>query len=949
MKKANLFKGISAIACSLFGVAICMSALAFEREGDINRFLGIKADLIDGDDGYQKKFSSETELYTFEEKHNVQMEEEGSVLLRNVNHALPLSEGERKVTLFGNTSVHDIFHGSAGGAANKGISLHDSLVEAGFSVNDTVYNKVKDLDLIPTNSNIAEAPASVYSTADLGDYKDVAIVVIGRYAGEANDFDVNDSYGVPELSFHQSEKEMMDFVTSAGFGKVVVLLNTTSTMDLGWLEDYNVDACIYTGYYGYYGTKGVAAMLKGEASPSGHLVDTYATSSLSSPAMANYGDYRFSDLGTALYHSEYMVYAEGIYIGYKYYETRYFDQVNGLHNASSSKGSFIGSTWDYEKEVIYPFGYGSSYATFEQRLDSLTWNQVEHTIQANVTVKNTSATYSVPTKDVIQLYVSLPYEDGQVEKSAIQIIGYEKTDALAQGEEKTYTISIDDYFLASYDSKATNGKDPSKKGCYTLDAGDYYFAIGNGSHAALNNILALQGKSNLVNPSGTDIPADASNALKINLASYDNTTYATNPTTGNVVSNQFDEIDINTYIPNKVTYLSRNDWETFPEATTSISTTEDATGYLTKHMKAKTALYEKLSDAPDTGEFTYGQDAGIRFIDMLGVEKDDPKWDTFINQLTVNDLLTIIGDKRGNAAITSVVFPATAIDNGPDGVLGMRTHVDSTLACCTYNKELIAERGELMAQETFFAGLHCLLGGGANLHRIPYGGRAFEYYSEDAVLSYYAGRVQSQAMQENGLLTVYKHFVANDQELNRHGVATFMYEQAFRQNQLRGFEGLLTKGASLSVMTSYNRIGVIPTAASKPLLTNVMRGEWGFEGFNMTDSSKDATSYMFTPDCLEAGTDLFLNDSARSIDAKTYVIKSRDGHLFSTLRDIAKRYFYSYLHSKVINGLSDIEEVVVVTPWWKTAIVVLDVSIGVIALAGFALAIVFAFVKRGEN
>ncbi len=949
MKKVNLFKGISAIACSLLGVAICMSSLAYEREGDINRFLGIKADLIDGDDGYQKKFASEDELYAFEERHNVQMEEEGSVLLRNVNQALPLKESERKVTLFGNTSVHDIFHGSAGGAANKGISLHDSLVEAGFSVNETVYEKIKNLELTPSNSNIAEAPATTYSMSDLGDYKDVAIVVIGRYAGEANDFDVVDSYGVPELSFHQSEKEMMDFVTSVGFGKVVVLLNTTSTMDLGWLEEYNVDACIYTGYYGYYGTKGVAALLKGEASPSGHLVDTYAASSISSPAMVNYGDHRFSDLGTALYHSEYMVYAEGIYIGYKYYETRYFDQVNGLHNATSSKGSFVGSTWDYEKEVIYPFGYGSSYATFEQNLDSLTWDQINHTIEAKVIVKNTSATYNVPTKDVIQLYVSLPYETGQVEKSAIQIIAYEKTDALALGEEKTYTITLDDYFLASYDSKASNGSDPSKKGCYTLDAGDYYFAIGNGAHAALNNILALQGKSNLTNPSGTDITPDAGNAKKVNLASYDNITYATNPVTGNVVSNQFEDVDINTFIPGKVTYLSRSDWETFPEPTTSISTAEDATGYLKTHMSAKTALYEKPSDAPNTGDFTYGQDAGIRFIDMLGVEKDDPKWEEFINQLAINDLLKIIGDKRGNDAIPSIVFPATAIDNGPDGVLGMRTHVDSTLACCTYNKELIAERGELMAQETFFAGLHCLLGGGANLHRIPYGGRAFEYYSEDAVLSYYAGRVQSKAMQDNGLLTVYKHFVANDQELNRHGVATFMYEQAFRQNQLRGFEGLLTKGASLSVMTSYNRIGVIPTAASKPLLTNVMRGEWGFEGFNMTDSSKDATSYMFTPDCLDAGTDIFLNDTERTADAKTYVVKGRDGHLFQAIRDVAKRYFYSYLHSKVINGLADIEDVVVVTPWWKIAIVALDISIGVIALLSFGLVIVFTFVKREEN
>lgn len=948
MKKRNLFKGISAVACGLFGIAICMTSLAFERTGDINRALGIKADLIEGD-GYAKKFATADELNEYAEKHTIQMEEEGSVLPRNVHNALPLKGNERKVTLFGNTSVHDIFHGSAGGAANDGYSLYDSLTEAGFSVNKTVYDKIAALNLSPGNSNIAEAPASVYELDDLGDYKDVAIVVIGRYAGEANDFDVNDSYGVPELSFHQVERDMMDFVKGAGFGKVIVLLNTTSTMDLGWLEEYDVDACIYTGYYGYYGTKAVAKMLKGESSPSGHLVDTYAASSLSSPGMANYGNFRFQDLGNALYHSEYMVYAEGIYVGYKYYETRYHDQIMGLHNATSSDGAFMGTNWDYEKEVIYPFGYGGSYATFTQTLDSLVWNKEKGKVEATVTVKNTSTDFDVPAKDVIELYVSLPYEEGQVEKSAIQIIGYEKTDALAKGEAKTYTLSVDDYLFASYDSNAANGKDSSKKGCYTFDAGDYYFAIGNGAHAALNNVLAAKGKSGLKNSADTDIAVSASNAVKVNLATYDNLTYAVNPITGALVYNQFDDCDINYFIEDRVTYLSRSDWNTFPEAITDLNTEEDASGFLTTHMKATSSLYTKPEDAPDTGKFTTGAEPTIRFIDMLGVEKDDPKWDEFINQLTMAEILGIIGDKRGNDAIPSVVFPATAIDNGPDGVLGMRTHVDSTVACCTYNKTLLSERGELMAQETFFAGLHALLGGGANLHRVPYGGRAFEYYSEDGVLSYYAGRVQSIAMRKNGLISVYKHFVANDQEINRHGVATFMYEQAFRQNQLRGFEGLLTKGASLSVMTSYNRIGVIPTAASKPLLTEVLRREWGFEGFNMTDSSKDATSYMFTADCVEAGTDLFLNDSSRKDSIRENVIKQRDGHMFSLVREIAKRYFYSYLQSKVINGLTEVSEVKVSTPWWQTAVIGVDIGIGAIAVVGLGFSLVFTFAKKKED
>jgi beta-glucosidase len=273
-----------------------------------------------------------------------------------------------------------------------------------------------------------------------------------------------------------------------------------------------------------------------------------------------------------------------------------------------------------------------------------------------------------------------------------------------------------------------------------------------------------------------------------------------------------------------------------------------------------------------------------------------------------------------------------------------------TLSAATYSKELLKQRGELLAEDALYIGIGMVYGGGCNLHRSPYSGRNFEYYSEDAIVSYYAGRAQGEAMTRKGLLGAFKHFLANDQETNRHGVATFMTEQALRENTARAFEGALTDGAALANMGSYNRIGVIPTSSSKALMTDVLRNEWGFKGISITDSSKDAASYIFTADAIEAGTTLFNNDGKRADECRDLLIKNRDGYIWGKVREQAKNFFYAYAHSNVMNHFADGQTTVEVkVPWWKPAVISINAVLGGLALLSVAGYAVFMILEKRKG
>ncbi len=968
MKKTNLFKGLATTFGSLAAVCLFMTALAWDRAGDINSHLGINKkseEDVSTEGAYPSAYDSKAEMLEAEKNYTIQCEEEGSVLLKN-NGALPFASNIKNVTLFGSAAYTPAYHGGSGGPSNTGTDLKTALTEAGYSINETVYNKIgnayKTLTASKTHrsdGHIGEVPASTYSASDMNGYKDAAIVVLCRYGGEANDMNPVDADGERELALHPVEKEMLEFVKSQGFGKVIVLLNTGYAMEVGWLDDYNVDACLWIGFPGESGMYGVANMLKGTASPTGRLVDTYAEHSFSSAAMQNFGDFNFTDLeaeGIGQYHKEYLVYAEDIYVGYKYYESRYEDLVFGRRNADGNYGCYAseGGKWSYDAEVTYPFGYGLTYTSFKQEVKEIKWDRSAKKVTATVEVTNTGSNYTTPVKDTVQLYAALPWEEGQAEKSAIQLIGFAKTKALAPGEKAEVTIEAEDYLMATYDENATNGADSSKKGCYTFDKGTYTIAVGENAHDALNNVISLRdaaGKYTLTDGNGNTVSGNPSMAKTFEVDALDNTTYATS-FTGTTVSNQFPEVDINNYEKNEVTYMTRGDWSTFPKSYDSLTTAKDSSGFIKSNMVNKADPYTKPTDAPTSG-FNFsknradGETAAIKFYEMHDVDYDDEKWETFIDQLTIAELYTIPGEKMANDAIPYIGYPANSSGDGPDGLQsGGKLHVAETLAACTYNTDLIKQRGEFLAEDGLYNGMNCVYAGGANLHRTPYGGRNFEYYSEDANMSYIMGMEQAKAMSSKGIISCFKHFCGNDQETNRHGVATFMTEQTLRHGDLRGFEGALGKGGSLGNMSAYNRLGVMPTASYKALMTTVLRDEWGFKGISMTDSSKDAQTYIFTGAALDAGTDQFNNDAGRCTDIKAYIVTQRDYYIWKKCREVAKHFFYAYSRSFLINGLTAETVVTTTTPWWKTAIIALDSVIGgltVLSLGGY---VYFEFVKK---
>ncbi|MFA6861438.1 MAG: glycoside hydrolase family 3 C-terminal domain-containing protein [Bacilli bacterium] len=953
--KFRLFRGLTGVSLVALSLMVFGSILAFENSGQVNVFLN-----INNSTSGHSNYSSVDEMRIAERKNEVITQEEGSVLLFNNNKALPL-QSTNKVTLLGRTAADNIFKGGSGGSTTTdeaATSLYEVLKDKGFSINEKVYSSLKSSDISRSRGNIGEVPSSFY-TDDLkstfSDYSDAAIIVLGRYSGEQQDFtskgdsnqdnsvnennDPIDVEGVPMLSLHESEREMIKIAKDSGvFKKIIVILNTATTMEIDDLESLGVDSCLWVGYPGFAGFEGVANILAGEADPSGRTVDTFATDSLSSPAMRNYGTFSWDNVTTDG-QSKYLVYAEDIYTGYKYYETRYHDQILNINNAKSSSGCYNSNgNWNYADEMTYSFGHGISYASFNEEVNDITWNRETHQVTCNVTVKNTNSesNYKGESKDVVELYVSLPFQSGQAEKSAIQLIGYTKTKGLKPGDSQKVQIIADDYLFATYDNNAINGADTTKKGSYVFDAGDYFFAIGSDAHDALNNVLASQNVVSLIDEKGKTVDGDSNKVHKETLASLDNKTYAVSPDTGEIVSNHFDDMDINYYESGAVTYLTRNDWNTYPNRITGLSATDEMKTVLDGHT------YTKPSDAKDINEFKYSQnyDTPITLKDMKNVDyENQEKWDSFIDQLTPTQLAKIPGEKFGNDAISELGVPTTQSADGPDGIQANTgfSHVSEVVSTSTYNDELIANRGKFMGEDGMASGQSGVYGFGANMHRTPYGGRNFEYYSEDMILSYLAGGVQTKAANEMGLTTYVKHFCANDQEVWRNGSSTIMTEQTYRQGPLKGFEGSFTKGGSLGTMTSNARVGLKVVSMDYETMTTVLRKEWGFKGVSMTDSSKGSRYYLYTQESIAAGIDQFNNDETRGTsDMKNYLIKEKDGYMWQRCREIAKNYFYMLTKNFVMT--SD-EPIVVTTPWWETAIYsILGVGIGVsVALLSFTV------------
>lgn len=989
MRRSRLWTGLASVSSFFLAASILGTNCMMGYQGTINQALGISTSKVvnDGDVSAEDTTYFESEygelnaenlqkLIADTYKESVTEQEEGSVLLKNENRALPLTSEETSVTLFGHAVAQPLYKSnSAGSSGYKGeycIDLYTAMTDAGFQVNDTLFDAYKNSSTSrssgvasfgqeATEWALGEEELSFY-TQELQDswkdnYNDAAIVMLSREGGEGAELQTEDPTGISQLALHQEEKDLLQMIKDSGkFEKVIVLINSGNAMELNWLDEYDVDACLWIGLPGQRGFEGVANILTGEANPSGHLTDTYAVDSLSSPAVVNgsFNNQKWTNLDYVLENTTdgednlawYSVQAEGIYVGYKYYETRYEDTILGQGNAASVKGASTGSSWNYNQEVQYPFGYGLSYSSFEQTLDRV---ELEgDTIKVTTTVTNTG---NAAGKSVVQVYAQTPYGDyekeNKVEKSAVQLLDFGKTEVLEPGASETVTIECDKYLLASYDYMNAKG--------YIISEGDHYISIGDDSHDALNNILAAKGASGMVTVSGSEASGNVNKTYKWN-EKFDDKTYRNSEYTDQEVTNQFDDCDINYWQDNAVTYLSRSDWDaTYPVSASKIEATDEMIEVLNG------IYYEKPEDALSVSDYTLGDNQDIPLATLIGADYDDEAWETYLNQFTLEELATITADNFGTAEIASVGKPAVVVGDGPDGAGGTfdeKKYGDGRDDCCfpcenilaaTFNKDLLQRRGELMAEEAMYLGMAEVWMPGTNLHRTPFGGRNFEYYSEDAVMTYLCSIQEVQAMEAKGVHAGEKHLTGNDQENNRQGISLFFNEQAFREGSLRGTEGALTEGGGQAVMHAFNRLGMKWCSSSSALCTQVLANEWGFKGHQETDAVASAEGYKtHFATSLAAGTNTYCLDfSGASSKALVKEIQDNDdGYLLGKLRDSAHNYLYIIVNSSVMNGYSTDSKVESVTPWWQPA---MYTAIAVFAVLEILFLVLLTRGKRKEN
>lgn len=641
---------------TIFGASCAMS-----YAGVVNGMLGIQTSQVvktegggDEDTAYFKSAYGEISADSLKQLKEdayaeaVLEQEEGTVLLYNKNNALPLDKKEQ-LSLFGHAVVQPLYRSQSAGSraysTNSGVDLYKALGSLKFKVNPALYNAYRTSGTerktgAGTFFNETSDPASLWSIGEepisfytdelksswAAGFNDVAIVMLAREGGEGVELYMETpTEGISQLALCQEERDLLAMIRDSGaFKKTIVLLNSGNPMEVDWVEEYGVDAVLWIGCPGEKGFTGVANILAGNANPSGRLVDTYAVNSLSSPAAANnsYSNQTWENLTEALKKassdpseiSYYTVQTEGIYIGYKYYETRYEDQVLGRFQAAGAAGSTGGAAWDYAKEVSYPFGYGLSYTAFDQTLDGVTMDG--DTITVTVTVTNTGG---VAGKSVVQVYAQTPYgayeQANRVEKPAIQLLDYAKTSMLEPGASETLTIPCSRYLLASYDYTGAKG--------YILSEGDYYIAIGDDAHDALNNVLAAKGASGMVDALGQPAAGMPEKTYHWTGA-FDGETYRYSAA-GAEVTNQFDDCDVNYWYDGLVTYLTRSDWQgTFPTQPVMGLTLNDE---MIKMLDGD--VYRKPDDAPSAAAITQGDNQGIMLISMRGLDYGDELWETF--------------------------------------------------------------------------------------------------------------------------------------------------------------------------------------------------------------------------------------------------------------------------------------------------------------------------------
>lgn len=962
--KRTLKKAFLNITAGLCAIVFTGNVIAGECAGQINSALGtatskVVSTLAEGEtEGYaryfESKYNSIAELKAAGEAKVREVEGEGIVLLKNDNNVLPLKEGS-DVALVGVTILDPVYGGTGSGAvdANGAANYYDVMTQAGYNVVDkALLDYYVEKEAKRNAHEIGEIKWSKVKKNNgdtIGNGEDV-IFVVGRVGGEGNDVTVtiddtlDDDYlklNENELSILEGLKELKD---DGKIRSITMIINSANPMSVGFLNDeaYGVDAALWVGSVGQTGIYAVGDVISGKTNPSGSLPDTWWVDNQLNPVQNNFGSYTYADannfdLGTnANKFNQYVVYQEGIYVGYKYTETRYEDVVMGTPNA----GSF-----NYNSVVGYPFGFGLSYTSF-----SFSDMQVEKTGEGrqtsyDVSVKVTN-TGAVAGKKTVQVYAQKPYTEydkqNGIEKAAVELAGYGKTAILQPGESEVVKVNVPEYFLTSYDATGT--------GVYILDEGHYYLTVADDSHAAANNILAAKG---MTTENGMTAAGDASLTYGMDYT-FDAETYAASYGTGSEVKSLFADADVNRYEgsgDNSVVYYSRSNW-----AGTVTS------GPVQLAMTAQIAADAKLddSDLPDaTGiEFpTMGVSANLQLVNMMDYDYDDPQWDIFMDQLTYEQMAKLCANGlRMTINIDAIGKPLTVDHNGPSGVtqkysVGENGYAVQTndpqkdikgtcypcngIIAATFNDELIREAGELIGEDAMWAGYAGLYGTGLNIHRSPYAGRVFEYYSEDGTLTGLVDAAETLGIQSKGVYVYNKHFVLNDQENNRAGIATWVNEQALRENYLRAFELPIVNADAKCVMTAFNRLGAQWAGAYTELLTDWLRGEAGMEGFAVTDMYDD--TYMVKANEVVAGNDIpdnYVGDDISQFAAYGPNGATPNAAVAQALRTSSKRVLYTVLHSRGMDGISSNTQIVSVTPWWQMTLNVAQWTLtGLTALA----------------
>ena len=912
------------------------------------------------------------------------VEAEGAALLLN-NGALPLASGAKVSTLSTN-SISLTYGGTGSGNvdASKADNLKAALEKSGFAVNATLWDWYNGKDaqkilkemtkaagasegesaVLAGQAPILEIDIDKYPEDvknSISEYGDAVIITFSRVGGEGYDCSFPGYEGQANaqnyLELDERERKLLNFANNlkkeGKISSIVVLINTSNALEVDFLNDYEIDACLWVGGLGIAGTNAVTDILAGKVNPSGSLVDTYCYDNFTSPAMQNFIAQTYQGFNGQIPEnaSTYMIYQEGIYVGYKYYETRYADAVMGTGNA----GDYAAQ---YGKEVAFPFGYGLSYTEFtysDLAVEKGTNENGEACYNVTLTVTNTGA---VAGKETVQIYLSSPYTDydvvNKIEKAAVQLIGFGKTKVLAAGESETVTIVVDERDMAAYDAFGA--------GTYILDAGTYYLTAATDSHNAVNNVLAAKG---FTTANGMDAEGNAALVYNWDM-DFDKETYSKS-LNGTEIKNQLQDADPNVYFgEGTVTFLSRNDWTgTWPTESVKLNLIDSMVKELTEGRWA--TMGEEYFTVPEEWKNMPVLDAknGLTLYDMFDMDEDkdgvkaakdydDPAWNELLKNVTLDELIQLGDCFHWRHPVPSVNAPGSRDENGPQGLtvslFGSGLGAEATaftsedVMAATFNLDLMYEVGVMIGNDCVDAKVSCLYGPGANTHRTPYGGRNFEYYSEDGFLAGEMGGIEVKGIRSKGVDVVMKHFALNDCEQDRLGQAAWLTEQAAREIYLKAFQKALEENEGLGgVMTAYTRWGTTWSGMHQGLMTGILRGEWGNKAMSITDNI--LVTYCNGADAVLAG-GVTCFDAMLPYAVNALKNEKDDPVIVNAMVEAMHHNLYTIINSAAMNGVGADTTVKAVTPGIINTITLATVVIVVLMVLFF---IIKAKIKKNRK